>query len=144
MREKPKIHAYLAQLGVASRRKAEAMVQQGNVKVNGQTALVGQRIDPQQDTVTVNGKAIAPSPVTNQEHLYFLIYKPVGYVSTTSDELGRKTVLDLIPPQTARLYPVGRLDIESEGLMLLTNDGELTQKLTHPSYEIKKNLSRVT
>lgn len=138
MREKPKIHAYLAQHGIASRRKAEAMVQQGNVKVNGHTAVVGQRIDPEQDTVTVNGKSITPGTVRNQDHLYFLIYKPVDYVSTTSDELGRKTVLELIPSQTARLYPVGRLDIESEGLMLLTNDGELTQQLTHPSYEIKK------
>lgn len=138
MREKPKLHAYLAQMGIASRRKAEELIQQGKVKVNGQVAVIGQRIDPETDRVAVADQPLdqkTPSPKA-----YYLVYKPVGYVSTTADELNRKTVLDLLPKSARhlRIYPVGRLDIESEGLMLLTNDGELTNQLTHPSYHIPK------
>lgn len=133
-----KIHAFLAQSGVASRRRAEELVQQGKVTVNGQLAQVGQRIDPAIDSVTFNGKKIQSA----QNHLYFLLNKPPGLVSTTSDDLGRPTVLSVLPKEilkkAGRLYPVGRLDLESEGLLLLTNDGELAQKLTHPKYEVTK------
>src|SRR5690606_5510570 len=97
-------------------------------------AVVGQRIDPSKDTVKVQGKAVGQK----KHNRYVLIYKPVGYISTTADELQRQTVLDLVPEIKERLYPVGRLDKDSEGLMLLTTDGDLTQRLTHPRYQFKK------
>lgn len=129
-----KLHAYLAQMGLTSRRKAEVLIGEGRVKVNNQTAVIGQRINPQADQVTVDGKTITQSSA----HRYFLVNKPVGYVSTVSDEHGRQTVLNLLPHIKDRIYPVGRLDIDSQGLMLLTNDGELTHQLTHPSYQVAK------
>lgn len=133
-----KIHAYLAHSGVASRRRAEELVSQGKVTINGVKAVIGQRIDPEKDAVAVNGKPIQRAV----KSVYFLLHKPAGYVSTTNDELGRPTVLSLLPKtllsQVGRLYPVGRLDIDSEGLLLLTNDGALAQKLTHPRFEVTK------
>lgn len=129
----PKLHAYLAHCGIASRRKAERMIEEGKVIVNGKTAHIGQRVNPQKDTVMVDG-----TPIKATEKLqYYLVYKPVGYVSTTADELGRRQVTQLVP-STERLFPVGRLDKESEGLLILTNDGELTYRLTHPKYNIQK------
>ncbi len=129
-----KLQKYLSQAGVASRRQAEIMIEQGKVKVNDEVASIGQRIDPDQDKVQVNDK-----PIQNTgEHVYFLINKPPGLISTTSDELHRANVLSLIPPQKTKIYPVGRLDRDSAGLMLLTNDGALTNYLTHPKYEVKK------
>lgn len=130
-----KIHAYLASKGIASRRKAEAIVGEGKVTVNGVVATIGQRINPETDEVSVEGK---PLTHTTENLRYFLVNKPVGYVSTTSDELGRKNVLQLVPKLSGRLYPVGRLDMESQGLMLLTNDGDLAYKLTHPKFEVEK------
>lgn len=130
-----KLHAHLAHLGISSRRKAEKMIGQGKIEVNGEQAHIGQRIDPSKDKISIEGKNITP---TSEELVYFLIDKPTGVVSTTADEQGRKTVMGLIPPQEQRLYPVGRLDIDSEGLMLLTNDGDLTNQLTHPSFEVEK------
>lgn len=130
-----KLQAHLAHLGIASRRKAEKMIEEGKIQVNDMPAHIGQRINPNQDQIKVEGKSLELQP---EELIYFLIDKPLGVVSTTSDELKRKTVMSLIPPQKQRLYPVGRLDIDSHGLMLLTNDGELTNKLTHPSFQIKK------
>ncbi len=133
-----KIHAYLAHCGVASRRRAEELVDQGKVAINGRKATIGQRIDPEKDRVVLDGKPIQRAV----KFVYFLLHKPAGYVSTTNDELGRPTVLSLLPKallnQVGRLYPVGRLDIDSEGLLLLTNDGALAQKLTHPSFEVNK------
>ena len=111
---------------------------QGKVKVNGALATIGQRIDPQSDTVSVDGKTVSQT----SESVYFLLNKPPGIVSTTNDDLGRPTVLPLLPKtllqKVGRLYPVGRLDIDSEGLLLPTNDGALAQKLTHPSFEVTK------
>lgn len=130
-----KIHAFLANQGITSRRKAEALVAEGKVLINNQVATIGQRIDPAVDQVTFNGQLLNEQSKNLQ---YFLVYKPVGYVSTTSDELGRKNVLDILPTQTTRLYPVGRLDLESEGLLLLTNDGDLAYKMTHPKFEVEK------
>jgi len=130
-----KLQAYIARLGISSRRKAEQMIADGLVTVDGELAHIGQRINPEKVAITIDGK-----PITNQktDFIYYLVNKPIGYVSTTQDELGRKTVLDLLPPQKDRLYPVGRLDIDSEGLILITNDGNLAQKLTHPAFEIPK------
>ncbi len=135
----PKIHVFLAHSGIASRRKAEELVAEGRVMVNDAPATIGQRVDPSKDKITFDGKAVTriADPVT------YLIYKPVGVLSTTQDELSRQTVVDYLQAQVRdeklpRLYPVGRLDLDSEGLMLLTNDGDLANKLTHPSFEIAK------
>lgn len=132
-----RLQTVLSQAGVASRRSAEILISEGKVFVNGEQAVLGQRVDPAQDKVSVNGKKI---DLQREVLKYYLVYKPMGYVSTTSDELDRPTVLDVLPEsaRAQRLYPVGRLDFESEGLMLLTNDGDLTYKMTHPKFQIPK------
>lgn len=118
-----------------SRRAAEAAVKAGRVLVNDQVATIGQKIDPQSDTVKLDGKIIKP---ISQDKLYIMLNKPRGYVTTLSDERGRPTVATLVANCGARVYPVGRLDMDSEGLLLLTNDGDLTLRLTHPRHEIPK------
>ncbi len=129
-----RLHKVLAQAGVASRRKCEELISAGRVKVNGEIVTIpGSKVDPHHDHIELDGKSIHLPP----EHVYFLLNKPVGYVSTVRDPQGRPTVIDLLPGQR-RVFPVGRLDIDSEGLMLLTDDGELAQRLTHPSYEHEK------
>jgi pseudouridine synthase len=129
-----RLHKFLSQAGVASRRKCEELIAAGRVKVNGETvSLAGSKVDPEHDRVEVDGKPVA----LPKRHVYWLLNKPAGYVSTVRDPQGRPTVLDLVS-QAERLYPVGRLDLDSEGLLLLTDDGELTQRLTHPSYEHEK------
>lgn len=134
-----KLQAFLAQAGIASRRASEVLIAEGKIIVNGVPAHIGQRINPSSDVIIHNGVTINDAQQTKK---YFLLDKPRGYVSTTSDELNRKTVLDLLPKATRdsqiRLYPVGRLDIDSEGLLLITNDGALAQKLTHPKFRIAK------
>jgi 23S rRNA pseudouridine2605 synthase len=130
-----KLQAFMSQAGIASRRASEKLIEEGKVKVNNQIAHIGQRIHPTLDQVEVDGQIFNSSEIKR----YFLIDKPLGYVSTTKDEMGRKNVTQLLPKDVKEhLYPVGRLDIESEGLILLTNDGELAQKLTHPKYEVEK------
>ena len=129
----------MADVGIASRRKAETLIGEGKVWVNGKVATIGQRVNPDHDQVKFGEQILNPQV----EKRYFIVNKPVGIVSTTSDELGRPTVLSLLPPEiqkdkTLRLFPVGRLDIDSSGLLLLTNDGGLAQRLTHPKYEITK------
>lgn len=132
--ERIKLHLFLARAGVASRRKSSELVFSGKVKVNGQVVTnVALRIDPERDAVTVGGRSVS-SPETPE---YILLNKPKGYVSAASDPEGRKTVLSLVR-STSRLYPVGRLDIDSQGLILLTNDGYLAYALTHPKFEVKK------
>jgi len=128
-----RIHKYLAHAGVASRRHAEQMVADGLVKVDGAVAKIGQVIDPSKNKVTLNGKPITPCSTFK----YYLLNKPRGVVSSVSDPDGRRTVTSLVPGGT-RLYPVGRLDYDSEGLMLMTNDGDLAYKMTHPKFEINK------
>jgi len=128
-----RIHKYLAHSGVASLRKSEALIRSGAVTINGRPAQIGQAVDPAVDQIKVNGKQVNP---VNQI-ISYLINKPRSVVSTVSDPEGRRTVVSLIPTK-ARLYPVGRLDYDSEGLMLLTNDGQLANRLTHPRYEIDK------
>lgn len=131
-----RLQKVLAHAGVASRRACETMIIAGRVTVNGHVVTeLGTRVDPAIDVLAVDGHTIAGAAAS----VYILLNKPVGYVSTTSDPEGRPTVLDLVKEtQAQRLYPVGRLDVDSEGLLLLTNDGALTQRLTHPRYELEK------
>jgi pseudouridine synthase len=131
--EPQRIQKVLAHAGVASRRAVEEMIEQGRVKVNGSRARLGQRIDPAKDSVEVDGSRVP----LQAELRYFLLNKPVGVVTTADDPEGRDTVLDYIETDE-RVWPVGRLDIETEGALLITNDGELTHRLTHPSYEVPK------
>ena len=129
-----RLQKYLAECGVASRRKSEELIAAGKVKVNGHVAQIGDKIDPRRDLVTVRGKKVRKT----QRNYYILLHKPRGYVTTVSDEQGRNTVMDLLTGVHTRIYPVGRLDRDSEGLLLLTNDGALTQRLLHPSHEVSK------
>lgn len=127
--------------GVLSRRGAEQAIQEGRVTVNGVPALLGQQADPEKDVIAVDG---IPLPAS-EKLVYLLLNKPTGYVTTLSDEQGRKNVAQLVRDCGTRVYPVGRLDLNSEGLLLLTNDGDLTQKLTHPSHQVEKEYQvRVT
>lgn len=129
-----RLQKILSAAGVCSRRAAERYIEAGRVTVNGETAQLGTRADLARDQVHLDGK-----PLPKQaEPVYLLLNKPRGYVTTLSDERGRRTVAELVADCGARVYPVGRLDLDSEGLLLLTNDGELAQRLTHPSGEIEK------
>lgn len=129
-----RLHKYLSRAGVASRRRCEELIAAGRVTVNGEVvSLLGSKVDPEHDRVEVDGQPVS----LPRQHTYWLLNKPAGYVSTVHDPQGRPTVVDLLN-QTQRLYPVGRLDQDSEGLLLLTDDGELTQRLTHPSFEHEK------
>ena len=137
---KERIQKVLSRAGVASRRKIERMIMHGRIKVNG--ALIselGFAIDAACDLVFIDEKLISVELNEKPEMVYFLLNKPHGYISTTKDECGRPCVLDLIKPQQGiRVYPVGRLDYDTEGALLLTNDGELTNKLLNPKSHIKK------
>ena len=131
---KERIQKLLSQRGVASRRQAEQMILQGRVSCNGTLCTLGQSIDPEIDAVLVDGKPL-PSP---DRHLYIMLHKPKGYVTTLSDEKGRKNAAQLVEDCGTRVYPVGRLDMDSEGLLLFTNDGEFAHRMMHPSHEVKK------
>ena len=134
-----RLQKYLSQCAVASRRKSEEMILAGKVKVNGKVAGLGDKIDPKRDTVTVSGKKI----VSSKKHYYIMLHKPRGFITTMEDEMGRKCVAELVKDVGARVYPVGRLDRDSEGLLLMTNDGEFANYLTHPSKHVPKTY-RVT
>ncbi len=131
-----RLQKFFTDCGVLSRRAAEAEIVAGRVKVNGITATLGDKIDPDTDIVEYNGKRIRPRE--DKPHRYVMLYKPRGYVTTLKDEKGRRTVLDLLQGIHTRVYPIGRLDMDSEGLLLLTDDGELANRLTHPRHEIPK------
>lgn len=131
----------MAEQGVASRQESEDLIRAGKVKVNGHVAEIGMKINPRKDLVTVGKQKL--TNVKNRKMVYVMLNKPRGYVTTVSDELGRKTVMDLLPDFGCRIYPVGRLDKDSEGLLLLTNDGSFTNCMTHPSHEYAK-VYRVT
>ena len=118
-----------------SRRAAEREITEGRVSVNGATAKLGDRADPASDVILWNGKIIKPAV---RERTYIVLNKPLGYVTTAKDEKGRESVLDLVADVGVRVYPVGRLDMFSEGILILTDDGDLTNKMTHPSGELKK------
>lgn len=124
----------MAHAGIASRRKSEEIIKKGRVKVNGKLVTeMGFKVDPKKDIIEVDGRVIE-----EEEKIYLKLYKPRGYVTTVDDPRGRKTVLDLISDIDQRIYPVGRLDLDTSGLLLLTNDGDFTYKITHPSYELDK------
>lgn len=139
--EKIRLQKLLADCGVASRRKSEQLIADGAVKVNGKIAKIGDKVDPYNDKVLVNGQKITAR--TKPKHYYIMLHKPRGYVTTMSDEMGRKCVAELVRDVPARVYPVGRLDRESEGLLLMTNDGDFANKVTHPAKHVYK-VYRVT
>ena len=132
--DEQRLQKYLAAMGVASRRACEQLICSGRVQVNGAAVTqLGTKVVPGRDLVTVDGQ-----PLTQPRLRYILLNKPVGYICSAADEKGRRTVLDLLDGVAERVYPVGRLDYDTSGLLLLTNDGELTQRLLHPSHEIDK------
>jgi len=129
-----RLQKWIASAGLCSRRTAEAWIEAGRVRLNGAVATLGQSADPERDTILVDGKPL----VFSEEKRYLMLNKPRGYVSTMSDERGRRTVAELVADCGARVVPVGRLDLDSEGLLLLTNDGDWMQRVLHPRYEIDK------
>ena len=136
---KERLQKLISSAGLASRRAAEDLIKQGRVKVNGETASLGMSADPELDDIRVNGKRLRISGT----RVYIMLNKPRGYVTTLSDEKGRKTVAELVKGAGRRLYPVGRLDLNSEGLLIMTDDGEAANALMHPSHEVGKTY-RVT
>ena len=129
-----RLQKILSARGVASRRTAEKMIEEGRITVNGIIAGLGQTADPEIDEILLDGR---PLPSGN-EYVYILLHKPRGYVTTLSDEKGRKTAAQLVADCGTRVYPVGRLDMDSEGLLLFTNDGEFANRLMHPKHEVQK------
>ncbi len=130
-----RLQKILSARGVASRRAAETLIKDGRVTVNGTVALLGQSADPDLDEILLDGK---PLP-TGSDHVYILLHKPRGYVTTLSDEKGRKNAAQLVADCGVRVYPVGRLDMDSEGLLLFTNDGDFANGLMHPKHEVEKS-----
>ncbi|MBQ4071622.1 MAG: rRNA pseudouridine synthase [Clostridia bacterium] len=133
--EKIRLQKFIADAGLMSRRAAESEIEKGNVAVNGHVATLGTKIDPRVDVVTYKGKKISAQ---KREYTYIMMNKPRGYLSSTTDDRGRKCVTDLLDGVEARVYPVGRLDLVSEGMLLLTDDGALKNRLTHPSHSLPK------
>ena len=131
-----RLQKVLAAAGVASRRSSEDLIAQGRVTVDGRVARVGDQADPERSVIAVDGRVIGAAA----QNAYLLLHKPPGYVTTLSDERGRRAVMDLVPAalRAPGLHPVGRLDRDTSGLLLLTNDGNLTQRLTHPKHEVEK------
>ena len=136
---KERLQKILSARGVASRRKAEEWIAAGRIKVNGITAALGDSADPDADEILLDGRTL---PSFNQQ-VYIMLHKPRGYVTTLSDERGRKDAAQLVADCGTRVYPVGRLDMDSEGLLLFTNDGEFANSLMHPKHEVDKTY-RVT
>jgi 23S rRNA pseudouridine2605 synthase len=128
-----RLQKVLAQAGLGSRRTCEELIERGRVRVNGERAELGRRVDPEVDVVEVDGAQIG----VKAGLVHYLLNKPAGVVTTASDPQGRPTVVELVPEEP-RVFPVGRLDVDTEGLLLLTNDGDLTHRLTHPSFGVEK------
>lgn len=133
--EKIRLQKYMSDAGIMSRRAAEEEIKNGNVSVNGHVAELGIKIDPRNDVISYRGKRIH---YEKKEYTYIMMNKPRGYLCSTTDDRGRKCVTDLLDGVNARVYPVGRLDLVSEGILLLTDDGELKNRLTHPKHTIGK------
>lgn len=129
-----RLQKLFSEAGICSRRKAEEYISAGRVKVNGLMATLGSKADPERDEVTLDGKSIAQ----REEKIWLMLHKPRGYVTTLSDEKSRRTVWELVRDCGFRVWPVGRLDLDSEGLLLFTNDGEGTNRLLHPSHQVEK------
>jgi len=129
-----RINKFLADKGIASRRHADEMIAAGRVAVNGRVATLGESVEDG-DEIAVDGQILA---ITEKKEEYYIMNKPKGVLCTVSDDRGRKTVIDLLPEGVGRVFPVGRLDYETEGLLILTNDGDLAFRLTHPKTEIPK------
>ncbi|MBQ8359359.1 MAG: rRNA pseudouridine synthase [Oscillospiraceae bacterium] len=129
-----RIHKIIASRGITSRRKAEEMILAGRVTCNGRVCLLGESADPDIDTILLDGK---PLP-SGGEYTYIMLHKPRGFVTTLSDEKGRRNVVELVADCGQRVYPVGRLDMDSEGLLILTNDGEFANRLMHPKHNVNK------
>ena len=130
-----RLQKFLASCSVASRRGAEALIKQGRIKVNGETVTeMGVKIDEENDIVEFDGKRVKQ----DSKMVYVLLNKPVGFVTTVSDDKGRDTVMELVSDIPVRIYPVGRLDYDTEGLLLMTNDGDLTYRITHPKNNVEK------
>ncbi len=130
-----RLNKFMAACGVASRRHCDEIIESGRVRVNAVVVKkLGTKIDPKLDIVAIDGKPIR----LKGDFEYIMLHKPTGYITTVSDPQGRKTVLDLLPISNNRLYPIGRLDCNTSGLLLITNDGDLAQKLMHPSFELGK------
>ena len=138
-KELVRLQKFMADNGIASRRKCEEMIEHGFVKVNGNTAHIGDKVDPKKDKVTVRGRKIA----VKDNLVYIMLHKPRGYITTMQDEQGRKCVAELVKDVGVRIYPVGRLDRESEGMLLMTNDGAFSNAMTHPTRHVPKTY-RVT
>lgn len=135
MTNEMRLQKYLSEQGILSRRAAEEEIRRGKIKVNGKTAELGMKIDPAADTVEYDGRVVGAQTA---RRVYLMLNKPVGYVTTMSDEMGRPCVAELVENVGVRVYPIGRLDLESEGLLLFTNDGALANRLMHPRYHKPK------
>ena len=133
--EKIRLQKFMADAGLMSRRAAEAEIEAGSISVNGHPAFIGMKVDPKNDVIVYRGRRVG---YERRRHVYIMMNKPRGYLCSTSDDRGRKCVTDLLEGIDARVYPVGRLDMISEGMLLLTDDGELKNRLTHPSHTIGK------
>lgn len=129
-----RLQKILSAAGVCSRRTAEEYIAAGRVRINGAPAQIGDKADPERDEITVDGKSLPAKSAT----VWLMLNKPRGYVTTLSDEKGRRTAADLVKDCGCRVWPVGRLDLDSEGMLLFTNDGEATDRLLHPSHEVEK------
>lgn len=127
-----RLQKYIAQCGYCSRRRAETMIEHGHVRVNGEIATIGMDVDPEKDKILVNGQYLKP-----EKKIYLMLNKPKGYITTASDPYGRKNVVQLVH-ESKRVVPVGRLDRGTTGLIFLSNDGDFTNRITHPRYEVKK------
>lgn len=132
--EPQRLQKWLAHCGYGSRRVCEQLIQQGRVQINGAIATLGAKVDPQRDTITVDGKRVQPP----QELVYLMLHKPRGYVTTRKDPHAPRTVMELLKDAPPNLFPIGRLDADSEGLLLFTNDGEFANRLMHPRYKLPK------
>lgn len=139
MAEKIRLQKFMSESGFASRRKSEELIEKGKVLVNGRPARLGDKVDPKNDKIVVNGKRL----IREKNYVYIMLHKPRGFVTTMQDELGRKCVAELVKPLGTRVYPIGRLDKDSEGLLLMTNDGEFANMIMHPSTHVTKTY-RVT
>lgn len=139
MEQPIRLQKYIADAGICSRRAAERMIEEGRVAVNGQIAHLGQKVTAS-EKVCIDGEIIR---LQRKNNVYLMMYKPRGYVTTSSDEMGRKCVIDILSSVSERVYPIGRLDKDSEGLLLLTNDGDLANKLMHPRHHVGKTYRTV-